>query len=241
MKQVDDCLRRLKTEQFTVAGRLRYLKDSIAEIREKRREEGTAFQVNVPDYTEKVQMIMRQVQLEVAGRPDGGTREIIKKMYVLEDRARRDARAEGPFESAADNEHHRRVQALLDVARNVAYYRIKAGDNCASVIPQDSFSRKGSEELFRGVKRNQISAVMDLLADDRFLVYQHNELRQTPLHVAAKRNLYDIVTLLIRHHSDVNAKDSMGKTPLYYSVLNCYREMTTLLIANMSSCFTSDA
>ena len=103
MKQIDDCLRRLKTEQFTVADRLRYLKESIAEVREKRREEGSSFTLNIPDYTEKVQLIMRQVQLEVAGRPDGGTREIIKKMYLLEDKARRDARAEGPFESARDN------------------------------------------------------------------------------------------------------------------------------------------
>ena len=80
-----------------------------------------------------------------------------------------------------------------------------------------------------------------MLADDRFLVYQHNELRQTPLHVAAKRNHLDIAVLLIRYHSDVNAKDSMGKTPLYFSVLDCYKDMTILLIANMSSCFTSDA
>ena len=54
MKQIDDCLRRLKTEQFTVADRLRYLKESIAEIREKRREEGSSFKLNIPDYTERV-------------------------------------------------------------------------------------------------------------------------------------------------------------------------------------------
>ena len=178
MKQIDDCLRRLQTEQFTVADRLRYLKESIAEVREKRRrEEGTSFKLNIPDYTEKVQLIMRQVQLEVAGRPDGGTREIIKKMYLLEDRARRDARAEGPFESAADNAREIRLSKLLGWARNVLYYRIKRGDDCRNVIPVDSFSRKGSGELFRAVKRNEIGDVRDLLADDRFLVFQHNELR----------------------------------------------------------------
>ena len=33
----------------------------------------------------------------------------------------------------------------------------------------------------------------------------------------------------------------MGKSPLYYAVLNGYREMTSILIANMSSCYTTDA
>ena len=154
MKLIDDGLRRLKMEQFTVADRLRYLKESIAEIREKHREEGTSFKLNIPDYTEKVQLIMRQVQLEVAGRPDGGTREIIKKMYLLEDKARRDAREEGPFESARDNLHDRRIQALLGVARAVVYYRIRRGDDCRDVVPRDVYSRKGSEEFFRAVKRN---------------------------------------------------------------------------------------
>ena len=47
--------------------------------------------------------------------------------------------------------------------------------------------------------------------------------------------------LLIRFNSDVNARDSMGKTPLYYSVINGYKELTSVLIANMSSCYSTDA
>ena len=47
--------------------------------------------------------------------------------------------------------------------------------------------------------------------------------------------------LLIRFNSDVNARDSMGKTPLYYSVINGYKELTAVLIANMSSCYSTDA
>ena len=49
---------------------------------------------------------MRQVALEVSGRPDGGTREVLKKMYVLEDAARRDARVNGPFDTAQMREMH---------------------------------------------------------------------------------------------------------------------------------------
>ena len=46
---------------------------------------------------------MHQVQVEVAGRPESFTKEIIKKMYLLEDTARKEARAEGPFMNAHDN------------------------------------------------------------------------------------------------------------------------------------------
>ena len=154
LKQIDDLMRTLQREQLTASARLRYLKESIAEIREKRLRDGSSFKVNVPDYSERVQLVMRQVALEVSGRPDGGTREILKKMYVLEERARRDARAEGPFSTEIENLHHRRLMGILNVAQNVHYYRIKAGDNCQDIIPKDAFSRKGSAKFFRAVKRN---------------------------------------------------------------------------------------
>ena len=54
MKQVDDAMRALQREQLTASARLHYLKESIAEIREKRLQDGSAFKVNVPDYSERV-------------------------------------------------------------------------------------------------------------------------------------------------------------------------------------------
>ena len=40
----------------------------------------------------------------------------------------------------------------------------------------------------------------------------------TALHWAAKRGFPEIVRVLINYHSDVNARDIIGRTPLYYSV-----------------------
>ena len=162
-------------------------------------------------------------------------------MYILEDTARQEARAEGPFQSEYDNAREARLQKLLQVAKNVLYFKIKPGEDCSNIIPTDCYSRKGSMEFFRVVKRNELSEVRYLLAGDRFLVYQHNEIRQTPLHICAKRNLVEMAQLLIRFNSDVNARDTMGKTPLYYAVINQYKELVTVLIANMSSCWSTDA
>ena len=162
-------------------------------------------------------------------------------MYLLEDTARKEARTEGPFMNAHDNAREIKLQKLLQVAKNVLYFKIKPGDDCTNIIPKDCFSRKGAREFFRAVGRNELSEVRYILTGDRFLVFQHNEIRQTPLHICAKRNLQEMAELLIRFNSDVNARDSMGKTPLYYSVINGYKELTGVLIANMSSCYSTDA
>ena len=114
---------------------------------------------------------MHQVQVEVAGRPESFTKEIIKKMYLLEDTARKEARAEGPFMNAHDNAREVRLQKLLQVAKNVLYYKIKPGEDCSNVIPKDCFSRKGAREFFRAVGRNELSEVRYMLTSDRFLVF----------------------------------------------------------------------
>ena len=228
-------------KHFLAADRLRYLKESIAEIREKHKQSANSFQLKVPDHSERVRRIMHEVQLEVAGRPESFTKEIIKKMYLLEDTARQEARAEGPFLNAHDNAREQKLQKLLQVARNIRYFKVKPGEDVTNIVPKDCYSRKGAAEFFRAVKRNELSEVRYLLAGDRFLVFQHNEIRQTPLHICAKRNLQEMAQLLIRFNSDVNARDSMGKTPLYYTVINAYKELTSVLIANMSSCWSTDA
>ena len=54
MKQIDDCLKTLRTENITTADRLHYLKESIAEVREKRWTESSTLKLAKPEYSEKV-------------------------------------------------------------------------------------------------------------------------------------------------------------------------------------------
>ena len=46
--------------------------------------------------------------------------------------------------------------------------------------------------------------------------------------------------LLIRYGSDVNARDITGRGPLFHAVINNFREMSDILIANMASVFMFD-
>jgi ankyrin repeat protein len=41
----------------------------------------------------------------------------------------------------------------------------------------------------------------------------------TGLHWAAKRGHYTLCEILIKNHSDINAFDVMGRSPLYFSIL----------------------
>lgn len=51
------------------------------------------------------------------------------------------------------------------------------------------------------------------------LVSSFDKMNQTPLHIAAKLQLYDIVEELINAGHDINAVDSSYKTPLHYIVI----------------------
>ena len=43
---------------------------------------------------------------------------------------------------------------------------------------------------------------------------------QTLLHEAVKVNYYDVTRLLKKYNADLNYKDKMGKTPIFYAKFN---------------------
>ena len=59
------------------------------------------------------------------------------------------------------------------------------------------YSREGSESFFMDVKRGREDKVKKALEKDRFLAHQHNEMAQTPLIIAAKRNNLPIAKVLL--------------------------------------------
>ena len=65
----------------------------------------------------------------------------------------------------------RYVEALMDIAKKIRYYRIKQGNDVKDIIPNGAYSRKGSLEFFRHLKRNNIKEVEAMIQADRFLIY----------------------------------------------------------------------
>ncbi len=94
--------------------------------------------------------------------------------------------------------------------------------------------QKGDEsrQFFNAVKDGDIILVKKMMRNDRFLVYEIDETKQTPLHWAAQRGKYEVLVHLIDRKAHINARDIIGRTPLFNaSRMNNLREVKALLAA----------
>ncbi|CAD8182133.1 unnamed protein product [Paramecium pentaurelia] len=69
------------------------------------------------------------------------------------------------------------------------------------------------DQLFDAILKNDSFTVNKLLMENKNLINIRNRIQETPLHLACKRNLKEIVELLLRHQADESLKDIWGQTP----------------------------
>ena len=69
------------------------------------------------------------------------------------------------------------------------------------------------------LSQRQKLEMVRFLRDNGTLISSFDKLNQTPLHIACKLQLHDIVTELINASHDINAVDSSYKTPLHYAII----------------------
>lgn len=79
-------------------------------------------------------------------------------------------------------------------------------------------------------KKNDLDRAREMLNRNRFLVYDFDHAYLTPLHWAAKRGFFSMARLLISYGADTNAKDIIGRTPLYLAVSFEYPNIVKLLL-----------
>mmetsp|Transcript_3072 Transcript_3072/g.3607 ORF Transcript_3072/g.3607 Transcript_3072/m.3607 type:complete len:88 (-) Transcript_3072:7-270(-) len=75
------------------------------------------------------------------------------------------------------------------------------------------------------VKRGRFGEVREALLDDRFLAHSHNEMMQTPLIVAVKRNNLPMVQLLLQFKANPLSVDQNNKSAIYYAMLYGYYDI----------------
>ena len=69
------------------------------------------------------------------------------------------------------------------------------------------------------------------MADVRVFLEEVNQMGQTPLHYAAKNNLYDVANFLVNKCKvNICYQNKMGNTALHVAVLNERKRITELLI-----------
>lgn len=100
-----------------------------------------------------------------------------------------------------------------------------------NVIPSKAFERAGSDQFFAAVKDGNILKVTRMLEKVKYYVYDYDGTQQTALHWAAKRDLPEIIDLLIEYGANVNTFDVGGRTPLYLASKQSNLEAVKALLA----------
>lgn len=94
--------------------------------------------------------------------------------------------------------------------------------------------------FIQAVKDNNELEVLRFLINNRLLVYDTDEFKQTALHWASKRNFPNIVTLLLKYGSFVNTKDEFGNSPLHIACRYNNLEIVIILLKNNANPLLED-
>ena len=79
---------------------------------------------------------------------------------------------------------------------------------------ENPISYKDCLYIFNVIKDGDIAEIQRTVKKNAKLALFKDEFNQTPLHICAKRNLYQVVKLFVTRLADVNAQDIFGRTPL---------------------------
>lgn len=88
----------------------------------------------------------------------------------------------------------------------------------SGLFPTEPYQRGEVKNFLRQVKLGNLLAVANMVKKDPLIVFQFDEMKQTGLIWAVKRNKTLIARFLLKHFSRVNFKDEAGRTALNFAV-----------------------
>ena len=84
--------------------------------------------------------------------------------------------------------------------------------------------------LFKAIKAKEIPEIINFIDKNKYLVAYKDDFNQIPLHICAKRNLYELIYFLLSRLSSIDAQDLGGRTPLMIAAKNNFFEFATILL-----------
>ena len=86
------------------------------------------------------------------------------------------------------------------------------------------------QTIFEAIERREVREVKAALVQDPDAIHRVDENGKTPLHTAAGAGLSDILSVLIDHGAQCDAKDSQKQTPLFSAVSGGHTDIVVQLI-----------
>ena len=99
-------------------------------------------------------------------------------------------------------------------------------------ITRENIPVKYSEGLylFKAIKDGDIENIEYLIKKNYKYALFNDEFGQTAFHICAKRNIYQVIQLLISRTGDINSKDIYGRTPLMCAAENGHLDIICVLL-----------
>ena len=86
--------------------------------------------------------------------------------------------------------------------------------------------------LFKAIKDGDIDNIEKIIKSNYNYALFKDEFGQTAMHICAKRNIYQVIQLLISRLGNVDVQDIYGRTPLMCAVENKHLEVIIVLLLN---------
>lgn len=107
-------------------------------------------------------------------------------------------------------------------------------------ISNQPYSNESSWMFIQAIKNGEIKNVIKLIEENKFLVHDFDNHKQTPLHWAIKRKHNKIAKILIQNGAPIDFKSSTGRTPLHISAENDNADGCIILLKEMADPLIKD-
>ena len=89
---------------------------------------------------------------------------------------------------------------------------------------------KNCQHFLEAIRFGDVNEIIRIMNYNYFIMFYKDHFLQTPLHIAAKRNLYNCISLFISRGADINSQDEGGRTPLFIAAEKNHLEFVTVLL-----------
>ncbi|KAL4504332.1 hypothetical protein ABPG72_009778 [Tetrahymena utriculariae] len=132
-------------------------------------------------------------------------------------------------------------QKLRKLLIKCAKMNIKAKDiNTVSIFSTIPYENKGSFAFIEAVKKGQNQQVIQQLKNNIYYVSDFDQFHMTALHHACKKGNIFLAKYLISKGAEIDAQDSMKRTPLYYALVTENKQLVKELLQQKCSPWSGD-